>query len=39
MIARLQAQQYANFLGDHETVFSYDFNVPGMVHFPLFEVR
>ena len=35
---RLKAQQYANFLGDHESVFSYDSNVPGIVHFPLFEV-
>ena len=30
--------QYTNFLGDAETVFSYDFGVPGIVHFPLFEV-
>ena len=36
---RLKAQQHANFLGDHESVFSYDSNVPGIVHFPLFEVR
>ena len=34
---RLKAQQYANFPGDHESVF-YDFNVPGIVYFPLFEV-
>ena len=30
--------QYPNFLGDPETVFLYDFGVPGIVHFPLFEV-
>ena len=35
---RLKAQQYANFLGGHEIVFAYDFNVPIIVHFPLFEV-
>ena len=34
----LKAQQDANFLGDHESVFSYDFNVPGIVHFPFFKV-
>ena len=34
----LKAQQDANFLGDHESVFSYDFNVPGIVHFLFFEV-
>ena len=31
----LKAQQHANFLGDHESVFSYDSNVPGIVHFRL----
>ena len=35
---RLKAQQYANFISDHESVFAYDFNVPVIVHFPLFEV-
>ena len=35
---RMKAQQYANFLGCHESVFSCDFNVPGIVYFPLFEV-
>ena len=35
---RLKAQQYANFIGDHESVFAYDFKVPVIVHFPLFEV-
>ena len=34
---RLKTQQYANVPGDHESVF-YDFNVPGIVYFPLFEV-
>ena len=34
----LNAQEDANFLGDHESVFSYDFNVPGIVHFPVFKV-
>ena len=33
---RLKAQQYTNFLGGHESMFSYVFNVPGMVNFPLF---
>ena len=27
-----------NFLGRHESTFSYDFNVPGIVYFALFEV-
>ena len=35
---RLKAQQYSNFIGDNESVFAYDFKVPVMVHFPLFEV-
>ena len=35
---RMKAQQYANFLGCHESVFSCYFNVPGIVYFPLFEV-
>ena len=35
---RLKAQQYTNFLGYHESVFSYDFNVPSIVNFSLFEV-
>ena len=30
--------KHKNFLGDHENVFLYDFGVPGIVHFPLFEV-
>ena len=34
----LKAQQYVNFLRDHESVFSYNFSVPGIVHFPLFEI-
>ena len=33
---RLKAQQHANFLGDQESVFSYDFIVPGIVHFLFF---
>ena len=33
----LKAQQYVNFLRDHESVF-YNFGVPGIVHFPLFEI-
>lgn len=33
---RLKAQKYANFLSDHDIVFSYAFNVPGIVHYPLF---
>ena len=35
---RLKPQQYTNFLGCHESVFSYDFNVPSIVHFSLLEV-
>lgn len=34
---RLKSQQYANFPGDHGSVF-YDFNVPSIVYFLLFEV-
>ena len=35
----LKTQQYINFLAlVIMKVFSYDFGVPGMVHFPLFEV-
>ena len=35
---RIEAQQYVSFLADNENVFSYDFNIPGIVLFPLFEV-
>lgn len=31
---RLKAQKYANFLSNHDSGFSYDFNVPGIVHYP-----
>ena len=34
----LKVQQYVNFLRDHESVFSYNFGVPAIVHFPLFEI-
>ena len=35
---RIEAQQYVTFLANHENVFPYDFNIPGLVLFPLFEV-
>ena len=35
---RFKTQQYAHFLGDHESVFSYNFIVPGILHFLLFEI-
>lgn len=35
---RIEAQQYVTFLANHENVFSYDINIPGIVLFPLFEV-
>ena len=34
---RLKAQQKANFLGYHEHVFSYDFNVPSIPY--LFDYK
>ena len=34
----LKAQQYTNFPWWTWKVFSYDLGVPGMVHFPLFDV-
>ena len=34
---RLKAQQNANFLGYHEHVFSYDFNVPSIPY--LFDYK
>ena len=35
---RIEAQQYVTFLANHENVFPYDLNIPGLVLFPLFEV-
>ena len=34
----MKAQQYVNFLSDHESVFSFNFGVPAKVHLPLFEM-
>ena len=34
---KIESTGHANFLGDHESVFSYDFNVPGIVNFLLFK--
>ena len=35
---KIESTGHANFLGDHESVFSSDFNVPGIVNFLSFKV-
>ena len=35
---QIESTAAGNFLGNQESGFSYDSNVPGIVHFPSFEV-